>query len=170
MDRLVMAWTWLFTQKAAPLIYYGDELGMPGYSDPDNRQPLWWHLDSPHTLSNVEDAASRVPFAQAKVLRAVRDLAAARKAHPSMRQGSIVNWWYEDEVYGFARSHGGDHMLALFNRQNGDRTLRNGVAFAGLPTDATYVDVLTGERFVASGDDLSVFLGPNQSRLLVVDP
>ena len=149
------------------MIYYGDELGMPGYSDPDNRQPLWYPRQ-PQTV-NVEDAAS-APFAQAKVLGAVRDLAAARKAHPSMRQGSIVNWWYEDEVYGFARSNGGDHMLALFNRQNADRTLRNGVGFAGLPTDATYVDVLTGERFVASGDDLSVFLGPNQSRLLVVDP
>ena len=170
MDRLVMAWTWLFTQKAAPLIYYGDEIGMPGYSDPDNRQPLWWHIENPETLSDVEDAASRVASTQSKVVRAVRDLAAAREAHPSMRQGSTVNWWYEQDVYGFTRSHAGDHMLALFNRQSVDRTIRNGLAFAGLPSDATYVDVLTGELFYASSDDIAVALGPNQSRLLVVKP
>ena len=170
MDRLVMAWTWLFTQKAAPLIYYGDEIGMPGYADPDNRQPLWWHLEQPETLASVDDAATRVASSQAKVLRAVRELAAAREAHPTMRQGPTVNWWYEEDVYGFARSNAGDHMLALFNRQSGERTLQNGLMFAGLPPDATYVDVLTGDLFYATSDQLTVSLGPHQSRLLVVQP
>jgi hypothetical protein len=61
-------------------------------------------------------------------------------------------------------------MLALFNRQSTERTLQNGLMFAGLPSDATYVDVLTGDLFYAASDQLTVPLGPHQSRLLVVQP
>ena len=39
-DKLRLAWTLLFTQPGMPLVYYGDEFGLPGYGDPDNRQPF----------------------------------------------------------------------------------------------------------------------------------
>ena len=30
----------LLTNKGAPLIYYGDEIGLPGAGDPDNRRMM----------------------------------------------------------------------------------------------------------------------------------
>lgn len=30
----------LFTTKGAPLLYYGDEVGLPGAGDPDNRRMM----------------------------------------------------------------------------------------------------------------------------------
>ena len=58
-------------------------------------------------------------------------------------------------------------MIALFNRQEFEAVLGNGLEFAGLPGDTTYTDVLTGETFVASGDWIEVPLAPRQSRVLV---
>lgn len=37
------AFAFLFLQKGTPCIYYGDEIGMVGGPDPDNRRPMLWH-------------------------------------------------------------------------------------------------------------------------------
>ena len=39
-EKLKLAWTWLLTHEGPALIYYGDEVGLPGYHDPDNRQMM----------------------------------------------------------------------------------------------------------------------------------
>lgn len=43
-DRLAVraAFAFLFLQKGSPCIYYGDEIGMVGGPDPDNRRPMLW--------------------------------------------------------------------------------------------------------------------------------
>jgi hypothetical protein len=46
--------------------------------------------------------------------------------------------------------------------------LSNGLAFAGLPGDASYIDVLTSEVFLATGDQIDVPLSARQARVLVV--
>ncbi len=38
--KLQLAFTYLFTIPGIPLIYYGDEFGMPGAGDPDNRRMM----------------------------------------------------------------------------------------------------------------------------------
>ncbi len=37
-DKLKLAFTWLLTSRGIPTIYYGDEIGMRGGGDPDNRR------------------------------------------------------------------------------------------------------------------------------------
>ncbi len=41
--RLKCAYMIMATLPGVPLIYYGDEVGMEGYSDPFNRMPFPWH-------------------------------------------------------------------------------------------------------------------------------
>ena len=41
-ERLAIAFAFLLTTRGAPLIYYGDEIGMPGAGDPDNRRFMQW--------------------------------------------------------------------------------------------------------------------------------
>jgi glycosidase len=42
-ERLANAFAFLFTSPGAPLLYYGDEYGLAGGGDPDNRRMLFWH-------------------------------------------------------------------------------------------------------------------------------
>lgn len=65
-----LAWGLLVTQAAIPLIYYGNEVGLPGAGDPDNRRLMPWT-----GLTGNQDA----------LLARYRALGKLRKAHPAFR-------------------------------------------------------------------------------------
>ena len=150
--RLKLAWTWLLTHEGLPLVYYGDEIGIPGYHDPDNRQMMRFDDELSWRESDVHDH--------------VVSLGQARLEHSALWTGSRTRWWEEDSVLAWARVDGDSSALVVINRSWDDRTLDNGLSFAGL-SDGTYTDVLTGETFVGSGDSLSVNVPAMSSRVLV---
>jgi alpha-glucosidase len=76
MEAVVFQMTWV----GAPTIYYGDEAGLMGWSDPDNRRTYPW---------GKEDET---------LLRLHRELAALRKKYPVLRTGSAAFIWSD---YGF---------------------------------------------------------------------
>jgi glycosidase len=169
--RMRLAWTFLFAQPAVPLVYYGDEIGLPGYTDPDNRQPLWWRTGdlSGGIGSGVEAVAARVSSEEAATLRHVAKLGQARRDHPSLWRGAAAQWWIEGQVWAWARvdPEGSGMSLVLLNRSGESRSLENGLAFAGL-RDGTYEDLLTGQTFTGSGDRLRVDVPAMGSRVLVL--
>ena len=166
-ERMKIAWTTVFSLGQVPLIYYGDELGLPGYTDPDNRQPLWWFTgDVEGSTTTVDDLAARIPAVSAGVLGHVQALGAARRAHPAMRAARQTEWWLDDHVWAFAKSADDDHVLIVINR-GAETTLTNALAFAGLPTGGTWVDLLSGERLTATGDQLRIPMNAVHSRVLV---
>ncbi|MCP4810607.1 MAG: hypothetical protein GY884_35180 [Proteobacteria bacterium] len=150
--RLKLAWTWLLTHEGLPLVYYGDEVGLPGYHDPDNRQMMRFEGD----LSGYEES----------VLWHVRALGQARAEHPALSTGTRTRWWEEDDVFAWTRVEGDSQVIVVVNRSWEERTLTNGVAWAGL-SDGTFEDVLTGDAFTASGDSISVPVPAMGSRVLV---
>lgn len=42
-ERLALSYAVMFTSPGIPLIYYGDEIGLAGGGDPDNRRPMIWN-------------------------------------------------------------------------------------------------------------------------------
>lgn len=169
-DRLKLGWTFLFTQPNIPLIYYGDELGIPGYADPDNRQPLWWHTGGDLTgVDTVGSMLTRVGANEGSVLKHVQALATARADHPALYTGARIQWWEEWDVYAYASSDGTDQVLTVLNRSETDRQLTNSLTFAGLPADGTFRDILTDQLFVASGDSITIDVPARGSRVLVLE-
>jgi glycosidase len=71
-QRLATGFTLLLTTKGAPLIYYGDEYGMPGAGDPDNRRFMQW---------------SGYNAGQSALNAHIKKLTALRAQHPAMRRG-----------------------------------------------------------------------------------
>jgi neopullulanase len=170
--RLRLGWTFLLTHPGLPLIYYGDELGLPGNHDPDNRHPLWWYAPAfdgqgPVDLDDVI-AGGFADERQREVLEHVAILAAARQDHPALSEGDQVQWWIEEDVWAYARTADDDAILVVLNGSGEERSLSNGLAFAGLPGDAVYRDLLTGSNFEAAGDSITVSVPPLGSRVLVL--
>lgn len=161
-ERLRLAWTWLFTRGGLPLVYYGDEYGQPGYSDPDNRQLMRF----PGSLDSRE----------AETLAHTCVLANARASWPTLSTGSRRVWMGYDPVAGYYQSDllawtridgsGGQTLVAL-NRSDEELFLRNTIAWAGLKPGSDFVDLLTGEAVTADGDLLEFTLPARSSRVWV---
>lgn len=103
---LKQAFTFLITTRGIPMIYYGDEIGMTGGDDPDNRR------DFP---TAAFAAPGRTP-AQQDVFEHVRNLLQLRAASPALRQGKLVNLVVDDDVYAFARVTPNSRVVVVFNR------------------------------------------------------
>ncbi len=99
--RLQQALTYAYFIPGVPLLYYGDEFGMPGAGDPDNRRMMRFGAE----LNERE----------ARTLRFVQDLGQARQA--ILREGAGFHeawrreWWWDGQVLVFAPTP--DSFVAL---------------------------------------------------------
>lgn len=109
-ERLAVLYQAIFLQMTyvgAPMIYYGDEVGLSGGSDPDNRRTFPW---------NYADAAWR-----SDVRSFYKSMIALRKANAELRDGSFIPVLIDDAngLYGYVRSQNargiGRNVLALLN-------------------------------------------------------
>ncbi len=152
-ERLRLAWTFLLTQPGLPLVYYGDELGLPGLNDPDNRQMMRFDAERSADEQATWDH--------------VAALGQARRAHPALSSASGVEWWGgEADFYAYTRVADTEAALVLLNRAVTSRTVENGLGWAGLPEGA-WTDLLTGDVFNSNGDRLTVEVPGRGSRVLV---
>jgi glycosidase len=78
---LKLGFTFLLTTRGIPLIYYGDEIGMLGGGDPDNRRdfPGGWAGER-----NAFESAGRTRDEQ-EIFEHVQKLLSLRAAHPDLR-------------------------------------------------------------------------------------
>ena len=97
------------TYVGAPMIYYGDEVGMWGSNDPNNRRPMLWDDLLPYQdPQEVPDHDLRAHY---------RTVIALRNAHPALRSGSFRTVLTDDaqDVWAFVRSGGGEDVLVALN-------------------------------------------------------
>lgn len=148
-ERLGVAFGVMLTSPGVPLIYYGDEIGLAGGGDPNNRRPMPWDESS---LS-----------APQKALRAeVRALARARAASKALSRGTRTTVAVTADTWVYRMSGCGEvapDVVVAVNR--GDAA-----ADVALPAGA-YVDLLA-DRAAASGGTTS--LAPRSVRVLEVAP
>ena len=111
-DDLKLAFTFLMTTRGIPMIYYGDEIGMPGGTDPDNRRdfPGGWRDDT----QNAFDAGGRTPEEQA-IFEHVQKLTRLRRKLEPLRRGTTLDLIANNQVYAFARVSGNVAPLVVFN-------------------------------------------------------
>ncbi len=97
------------TVPGAPMIYYGDEVGMWGSDDPNNRKPMIWNDLGPY------DDPKQVVMEEHH--RFYREVIALRKAHPALRTGSIETVLTDDDqdVMAFVRENEGEEVLVVIN-------------------------------------------------------
>jgi glycosidase len=110
--QLELAFTCLLTMRGTPEIYYGDEIGMRGGDDPDNRRdfPGGWRSDT----QNAFEASGRTAE-QAAIFDYVQKLIALRKKLTPLRRGEFADLGVTDNTWAFARTSGPDTVIVAFN-------------------------------------------------------
>jgi glycosidase len=112
-ERMANGFGVLFTNRGVPLVYYGDEIGMPGGGDPDNRRPMQW------TGLNANQS-----WLKDRVAR----LLAIRGEHPALRRGVRTTLRADADVWVYARTTVGDTVYVAVNRSDADKSI------TGLPS------------------------------------
>ena len=143
LQGLDLAFDFLMTARGIPMIYYGDEIGMRGGDDPDNRRdfPGGW----PGDPRNAFIAGGRTPEEQA-IWERVRRLTRLRGELEPLRRGPMVNLCATDQTYGYARTGAGGPVVVLINNGDAGKVSCN-VAALGLQDGSVLRD-----RLAASPD------------------
>jgi glycosidase len=113
-----------FTYIGAPHIWNGDEVGMWGADDPDERKPLVWgdiryHDETTHPLGQRRKRDRVMP--DTALLRTYRDLAAMRKAHLRLFVDGSLGWLRTDDASGqvaYERVLGEERAVVAFNNSD----------------------------------------------------
>ncbi|MSQ89975.1 MAG: DUF3459 domain-containing protein [Phycisphaerales bacterium] len=94
----------------APLVYYGDEVGMWGADDPTNRKPMLWKDLEPFEKPEENRVDS-------DHLACYKRMIALRNAHPALRGGSFESVLCDDaqDVWVFLRKCEGETLLVAIN-------------------------------------------------------
>ena len=162
---LKLAFTALFTLRGIPLVYYGDEIALPGGGDPDNRRdfPGGWKGDS----RDAFEPAGRTPDEQA-VFEHVRTLARLRAELPALRRGATLQLSASEQAWCFARVHEGQAVVVTFNNGATPAAVEcPGVDRAGLADGTALRDRLGVAQAVAvSGGVLRLELPPRSAAVL----
>jgi alpha-glucosidase len=104
-DALIAAHHVLLAYVGVPCIYYGDEVGLEGGRDPDNRRPFPW-----------DEGAWNL-----RLYRTLRRLVHLRRRHPALAVGRYRALRAEGDVHAFARVHDGEAVVVAVHRGSGGR-------------------------------------------------
>ncbi|HJQ69755.1 MAG TPA: alpha-amylase family glycosyl hydrolase [Blastocatellia bacterium] len=116
LSRLKSALAYLLTMRGTPQLYYGDEIGMAGGDDPDNRKdfPGGFAGDARNAFTNAGRTAE-----QREIYNHVNALLRFRAAHRALRGGRMRVLAAADSTLAFLREQSGDRVIVAFN--NSDR-------------------------------------------------
>lgn len=144
-NRMSMALAFTLTQPGVPLLYYGDEIGLHGKGDPDNRR----RMNFPPYLSGN----------QAELLERVQRVGAARADSRALRMGERVQLWVDDTLLVYARVLDGEVAIVALNRSDSPREVTvplQELVEAGVVLQDRKVD---GRSFPTGEEGLALSLG-----------
>ncbi len=138
-QRVANGFAVLLTNKGAPLIYYGDEIGLPGAGDPDNRRDMMFSGLS----TNQQWLHDRV----AKLL-------SIRSAHPALRHGNRTTINVGTDTWVYSMSDGTDTVYVAINRGDADQSV------SGLPASGN-------ELLVGGASGATVTIPARETRIFI---
>ena len=152
-EAVVMQMTWV----GAPTIYYGDEAGVCGFTDPDNRRTYPWGRED-YELIAFHKEAIRI-----------------HKEHPALRTGSLKILGGEENVLSYARFKGNDRIVIVINNRSERTEVKVPVWEAEIPAKCrmkrllySYKDGYTTEyeEYLVEDGEVVANMGPHSALVL----
>jgi glycosidase len=161
--KLKLAFGLTMTLRGIPEIYYGDEIGMPGGGNPDNRRdfPGGWIGDSNDAFTKAGRTRD-----QQEIFSYVQALLGLRREHAALRGGRLWHLASDESSYVFVRESEEERLAVAFNNSDKPRELH--IPLKDTPAQkATESALLFGEaKTELTGGELRITL-PGQSLSII---
>ena len=162
--KLKLAFGLVLTLRGIPQLYYGDEIGMPGGGDPDNRRdfPGGWREDA----NNAFTEAGRTREQQ-EIYAYVQTLLHLHREHSALRSGRLWHLFSDEGSYVFMRETEEERVLVVFSNSaqarelaipTGDTPAQGAATVSRLFGGAAAELAGKGIRVRAPGQSLSIFV------------
>ena len=152
-EAVAVQMTWV----GAPTVYYGDEVGVVGFTDPDNRRTYpWGHEDQ--ELIAFHKEAIRI-----------------HKEHPALKTGSLKILGGEENILSYARFKGHDRIIVVINNRSERAEVKVPVWEAEIPIKCrmkrllySYKDGYTTEyeEYLVEDGEVVANMGPHSALVL----
>lgn len=139
-DKLKLHLAYLLTIPGIPIIYYGDEIGITGAADPDNRRMMRFDNE----LNEYEK----------QTLKDVSKLIHIRKEHSALRYGDFLTLQADENIYAYLRSDMNERILTIVNKNSGEQKVNY-----DLPAMYKLMiakDLITGKEFEIKNNKLDI--------------
>ncbi len=130
-QAVIVQMTW----PGAPTIYYGDEAGVCGFTDPDNRRTYPWGQEDKQMISFH------------------KEMIRIHNACPELRKGSIKELFAENNIIVFGRFNRTAAVVVAINNNGFEVTREIEVWQLGIPRDAKFRQLIVSD---ATGFDSTV--------------
>jgi glycosidase len=138
--KLQLHLAYILTIPGVPVIYYGDEIGMTGAADPDNRRMMRF-VDE---ISSYEE----------NNFKEISKLIQLRRKHSALRHGDFNTLIADENIYAYLRSDLNERILIVLNKSEENLTVK-----LNLPQVYNLVkanDIATGNAYSIDNDQIEV--------------
>lgn len=157
---LHLAFGLLATLRGTPQLYYGDEIGMTGGNDPDNRKDFPGGF--PTDKQNAFTPQGRTP-AEQQMHDWVQSLLALRHHHPALQTGKQSILFADKDTLAFVRTSAGGSCIVIASNSTVQRNLTIPIAPGVLNPSAHLAAALPGESpLIVQQGTLQEHLEPRQ--------
>lgn len=153
-EAIIMQMTW----PGAPTLYYGDEVGVTGWTDPDNRRTYPWGREDLELLTFYKEAIK------------------IHKKYKVFNEGSVKVIYTDYNILAYGRWNDIDNIVIVFNNNDYVKEISlpvwqigikdNDILKRVLLTDISYYD-MTVKEYIVKQDSVVMEMPPFSSVILV---
>lgn len=132
-----------FTIPGVPLIYYGDETGVTGGKDPDNRKSYPWENEDVDLIGFY------------------KGIAQIRNGQDALKKGDFNIFDTEEDIFAFERVYENERIVVVVNVSSAQKVVR------GITLEGTYLDLFNeGEKYKFVGYESVLIMYPYSFKIL----
>jgi glycosidase len=111
----------MLSVRGIPQLYSGEEIAMEGGEDPDNRRDFPGGFPGDQRSAFTKDGRTAT---EQRMFEWTRDWLKLRREHSALRDGRLIDLYYDDDGYAFARQNSSETIIVVINRATSEKQIK----------------------------------------------